>query len=107
MIGVLPDSFLPNALTIGVVLVTVSVTALATLRWSWKAWPLALLGGLVMPILVPAVCMTVSYYVDVYNGVAGGFVFHLEQLILFVGLPSALIGFGGVLAVQRLRSPIR
>ena len=106
MIEVYPDSFLSSALIIGIVLATVAVAALATLRWSWKAWPLALLAGLIFSILVPVVAMIVSYYVDVYYGEGGGFFFHLEQLILFVGLPSALIGFGGVLAVRRLRSTV-
>ncbi|MFA6113610.1 MAG: hypothetical protein WC729_06445 [Sphingomonas sp.] len=107
MIKVYPDSFLPNALIIGIVFVTLAIAAFSTMRWNWKALPLVLLGGLITPILVPVVAMIVSYCIDMHKGEAGSFSFHLEELIFFVGLPSALIGFGGVLAVRRFRSPIR
>jgi hypothetical protein len=107
MIQVYPDSFLSTALIIGIMLAIIAVAVFSTMRWNWKALPLVLLSGLAIPILVPVVAMIVSYYVDVHDGEGHSFFFHLQPLILFVGLPSALLGFGGVLSVRRVRSAVR
>src|SRR5258706_5926525 len=106
MIITYPDSWLGNALIIGIVLAVAAVAAVLTTRWSWKAWPLVLLSALVVPFLILTIAAAVLYQVDMFNDNAGGFAVHLYWPIFFVALPSAFVRMGAGLAVRRVRSRV-
>ena len=95
MITTYPDNSLANVVLVGIVLSTAAVAFLVTLRWKWKALPLAALSGVAVPVAVPIIVAVVLYEIDVRGGEWGGFMFHANSLIFLLGLPSALIGFGG------------
>ena len=103
MIIVHPDTWLANAVIIGIVFATAAMAAAVTLRWNWRAWPLVLLSALAVPLLVSAMAAVLLYQVDMLKGAAGAFVVHFGPLIFIVGLPSALAGLGAALAVRRVR----
>jgi hypothetical protein len=85
---------------VAIIVLTTALAALATFRWGWKALSLVLLIGLLTPAIASAVVGAVVYLIDIHSGEAGGFLVHASSLILFLGLPSALIPFGVVLMVR-------
>lgn len=100
MINFQPNGSLAGPVLLGATVITLLLSAWLTARWGWKVWPLVLMVGLIVPFLLPLVVMTAIAQSDGW----GGFVFHANSLIAIVGLPSALAGFVGALAVRRIRS---
>ncbi|MFM6831356.1 MAG: hypothetical protein ACKOVA_13635 [Novosphingobium sp.] len=103
MIDFQPNGSLAGPVLFGIAVITLFMSAWGAVRWDWKALPFVLLVGLIVPFLLPLVVMTVIAQSDGW----GGFVFHADSLILFVGFPAALAGFVGALAVRRMRSNVR
>ena len=100
MIEFQPNGSLAYPVLAGIVIATAALSALATLRWNWKALPVSLFAGLALPLLVPMIVMAIVSHYDGWSG----FSFHATELILIVGLPSALAGFLGVILIRKARS---
>jgi len=84
------------------VLIVVGVVAFfITRRWGRKAWPLLLCSALLVPVLGYAVAAIALYYVDLTLGLAGGFIIHLNRVILIALIPTAIGAAIGAVARKR------
>ena len=97
------DSWLTNIVSGEVIIVVGSIAFFATRRWGWRAWPILLLCLLLVPLLSYGAVLLPLYYIDLEYGLAGGFVFHLNWLIMMVLGPS-IIGSGLGLALRQRRA---
>jgi len=91
---------------IGILAVVGVLAFLATRRWGWKAWPLLLCSALLVPVLGYAATVIALYYVDMAFGLAGGFVVHLNRLMVIDLVPTA-IGAAIGSASRRRRANVR
>lgn len=77
---------------------TVVVSAAISFRWGWRAWPALLGSALLTPLFITLLFMAFAYQ----HG--GGFVIHWNALVLMVGVPSMLVGFGVAILTKRSRT---
>jgi len=100
MIFISGDSWLIGTVSAGVLIVVGAIALLVTRRRGWKAWPLLLISVLLVPALGYGATMVALHYIDLKYGLAGGFVVHINILVL-IALVPAIVGASVGLASRR------
>jgi hypothetical protein len=103
MVFLSQNSWLTGVVAGGVLIIVGAIAFVATSRWGWKAWPILLLGTLLVPTLLYAAVVATIIYIDQTIGLAGGFVVHANWLILIVFGP-AIVGSALGLARRRYKA---
>ncbi len=105
MVFLAQDSWLSGFVAGGILPIVGAIAFFATRRWSWRAWPVLLIGTLIAPTLFIAMVLFLIYYIDYSYGLAGGFVIHSDWLALTVFGP-AVAGSALGLAAHRRRKKV-
>jgi len=98
-----PDNLLAGVIIVVAISVTVALAAFAGARWRWRAIPIVLLIGVTVPCAVAFASAAIVEMAWSRSGAGGALQIHLGNLVLFLGLPSALIPYGLTLVAARSR----
>ena len=103
MVFLSQNSWLTGIVASSMLIIVGTIAFFATRRWGWKAWPILLLGTLLVPMLLYFAVVAAIIYIDQTVGLAGGLVVHVNWFILMVFGP-AIVGATLGLARRRRRA---